>query len=234
MDTPYTFRLEQFEGPLELLLRLIEEEKLDITTISLATVTDQYLSYLEHEEQLPPDEVADFLVVAAQLIYIKSKYLLPSLELEAEDTNLEEQLKIYREYYDASKVITQMIGRKRFAYVRDVPLTLPQEQRFSPPKRLRMEQLAAALRSVIGRLEVIIKLPTIVLKNTVSIREKIQALREALKLGVLNFHAFYDRSNKQDIIVSFLALLELVKLRDVRVQQDRLFSEIVITPPHDV
>lgn len=234
MGTPYTFRLEQFEGPLELLLRLIEEEKLDITTISLAKVTDQYLSYLEHEEQLPPDEVADFLVVAAQLIYIKSKYLLPSLELEAEDTNLEEQLKIYREYYEASKVITRMIAQKRFTYVRDVLLRLPQEQRFSPPKRLRMGQLAAALRSVIGRLEVIIKLPTIVLKNTVSIREKIQALREALKLGVLNFHAFYDRSNKQDIIVSFLALLELVKLRDVRVQQDRLFSEIVITPPHDV
>ncbi len=234
MGTPYTFRLEQFEGPLELLLRLIEEEKLDITTISLVQVTDQYLSYLEHEEQLPPDEVADFLVVAAQLIYIKSKYLLPSLELESEDTNLEEQLKIYREYYDASKVISHMIGRKRFTYVRDVPLTLPQEQRFSPPKRLRMEQLAAALRSVIGRLEVIIKLPTIILKNTVSIREKIQALRGALKLGVLNFHAFYDRSNKQDIIVSFLALLELVKLRDVRVQQDRLFSEIVITRPHDV
>src|SRR3989344_4119781 len=96
----YTFKLEEFEGPLELLLKLIEDEKLDITTISLAKVSDQYLAYIKNEEELPSEEVADFLVVAAKLIYVKSKYLLPALQLEEEDgEDLEQQLKIFREYF---------------------------------------------------------------------------------------------------------------------------------------
>lgn len=225
----YRFNLEQFEGPLDLLLKLIEDEKLDITTISLAKVTDQYLAYLqEQEDMLPAEEIADFLVVAAKLIYIKSKYLLPSLELEEEEGDLEQQLKIYREYYQASKVIHKMIGKKKFSYVRTVPFKLPRELHFSPPQHLTTTALADAFKLVIGKLEVIIRLPMIFLKNTISIREKIQSLKDAIGRGILHFHKLYDRSNKQDIIVSFLALLELVKTRHVAVEQTTMFSEITI------
>ncbi len=158
----YQFKLEQFEGPLELLLSLIEDEKLDITSISLAKVTDQYLAYIENEDQLPPDEVADFLVIAARLIYIKSKYLLPALEVAEDDEgDLEAQLKIYREYYNASKKIMTMLGKKAFAYVRTTPLKVQREQGFSPPAHLTMDDMAASFRVVIERLEVIIALPRI-------------------------------------------------------------------------
>src|SRR3989338_4845900 len=229
MTFDYRFTLEQFEGPLDLLLKLIEDEKLDITSISLAKVTDQYLSYIRDEGQLPPDEVADFLVVASKLIYIKSRYLLPTLPLPDEDEGeLERQLKIYREYYEASKVIHRMLGKKHFAFVRAQALKLPRLQGFSPPPHMTLATLADAFRAVISRLEYIAQLPRLILKRTVSIREKIQALTEAISRGMLTFHSFYDKANKQDIIVSFLALLELVKLRVVHVQQDAMFSDIVI------
>jgi len=226
----YTFSLEQFEGPLDLLLKLIEEERLDITTISLAKVTDQYLAYIEREEELPPEEIADFLVVASKLIYIKSKYLLPSLELDEEEgEGLEEQLRLYREYYTASKVLTKMIGKKRFSYARTVPLRVPREQKFSPPTNVTLSVLSDAFKLVIGKLELILQLPKIILKKTVSIREKISLLTRAIERGIARFHELYDSSNKQDAIVSFLALLELMKLHSIAVRQDGLFSEIVIS-----
>src|SRR3989338_9236417 len=100
----YQTKLEQFEGPLHLLLELIEAEKLDITSIALSKVTDQFLDYLTETSDLHPEELADFLVVAARLLLIKSRALLPSLTGEGdEEADLERQLKIYREYYEASK-----------------------------------------------------------------------------------------------------------------------------------
>lgn len=226
----YTLKLEQFEGPLELLLKLIEDEKLDITTISLATVTDQYLAFVNLEGAVPPEEVADFLVVAARLIYIKSKYLLPSLELEEDEEalSLEEQLKIYREYHRASKIIAEKIGKHKFSYMRPFTLKLPKIAKFSPPASLTLEMLNTAYRSVIGRLETIVQLPKIILKTTVSIREKINILKNRIAEGIFHFHTVYDRANKHDVIVSFLALLELVKMREATVAQSELFSEIVI------
>lgn len=224
----YRFRLEQFEGPLDLLLSLIETQKLDITTISLAQVTNEYLEYI-HERELPPDEVADFLVVAAKLMYLKSKYLLPQLAVvEEEGADLEQQLKIYREYYLASQRIEQMIKRKKFSFTRSMPYKLSVEPGFYPPRNMTAADAPSFFRQVLSRLEQIINLPKIVLAKTVSIREKIRWLKDSLEKGLLRFHELYDRSNKQDMIVSFLALLELVKQRDVQVSQQGLFTDIVI------
>jgi len=91
--------LEQFEGPLDLLLQLIEKNKLQVTEISLAQITDQYLDYIAGSEQVASEEMADFLLIASKLIYLKSKYLLPDLSLVDEDDadSLEKQLKIYRQ-----------------------------------------------------------------------------------------------------------------------------------------
>lgn len=229
----YTFKLEQFEGPLELLLRLIEEEKLDITTVSLARVTDQYVSYIEHQEELPSDEVADFLVVAAKLIYLKSKYLLPQLVLEEEEEgeSLEEQLKIFREYYQASKHVSRLIAKQRFSYARTTPLALPREQKFSPPPHLALADMAAAMRDVVGRLVTLAQLPKIVLKATISIKDKIASLKEAIRRGIIHFARMHNAGDKHDVIVSFLALLELVKMREISVSQGGLFTEIVIQQP---
>ncbi len=227
----HSFSLEQFEGPLDLLLQLIEQQELDITTVSLAKVTDQYLRYLEQLEQIMPEEVADFLLVASKLIYLKSKYLLPNLTVadEQDAGDLERQLKMYQQFYEASKVIEQMIGKQRFAYVREQPMKIQFAQEFTPPPSMKPSDLATAMRSVIERLGEIKILPRIMMAKAVSIKERIQHFRELLTSNVeMNFSRFLNKENKVDTIVSFLALLELVKQRFVTVEQTQLFTDITI------
>lgn len=220
-------QLEQFEGPLDLLLQLIEEQELDITTVSLAKVTDQYLRSLEEIENIIPEEVADFLVVASKLIYLKSKYLLPALDLQAEDSaeDLEKQLKIYQKFYQASKVIGQLIGKRHFSFVRNEPLKLPKRQRFSPPVNLKAMDLAGAMQAVIARLTEIKNLPHVMMIKAVSIKERISEFQQLLSnKAEMVFSHFIKPENKVDTIVSFLALLELVKQRVINVHQSDMFA----------
>ena len=112
----YKIKLEQFEGPLDLLLQLIEKEDLNINQISLARIADEYINYVNSRKNIPLDELSDFLLVASKLLYIKSKSLLPYLEWnEAEDEaiELEEQLKLYREFLDASQKVESLIKQKQ-------------------------------------------------------------------------------------------------------------------------
>jgi segregation and condensation protein A len=208
----FAVKLEQFEGPLDLLLELIEAEKLDISKLSLANVTDGYLGYLHGDHAIPPEELADFLVVATRLLFIKSRLLLPFLNLgEAEpEGDLESQLRIYKEYLDASKVIEAMIGKRRFLYVH--------------------EKMAEIYRAMLVRLEPLLKVPKAVIEKTVSIHEKITQIRGMIaKASDLSFrHVLLTAESKTEIIVSFLALLELVKQRSVAVTQDARWGDIMI------
>ena len=111
---PHVFKLEQFEGPLDLLLRMIEEEKMDVTQVALSKVTDQFIQYLTGIEEKQPEELADFLVVASKLLLIKSRVLLPQVVLEEDGSDLEKQLRIYKEYLEASKILHKIILKKKF------------------------------------------------------------------------------------------------------------------------
>lgn len=227
----YAVKLEQFEGPLDLLLELIEAEKLDVSQLSLARVTDGYLHHLHENPQIPPEELADFLVVATRLLFIKSRLLLPFLNMvDAEpEGDLESQLRIYKEYLDAAKSIEAMIGKRRFLFVHE---KLPHvEIGFAPPKKLDVEQMAEFFRGVIARLEPLVKVPTAVVEKTVSIHEKIRQIQGMIaSASKLNFRSvLVTAESKTEIIVSFLALLELVKQRSVSVSQDALWGDIVIS-----
>ena len=112
----YFVKLEKFEGPLDLLLSLIEQEELSITDISLAKVTDGYLTAVRTAKEIEPEELADFLVIAAKLIFIKSRILLPGLEVEDEGPSLEAQLKLYKDFVEASHTIEAMLKKKRFMF----------------------------------------------------------------------------------------------------------------------
>ena len=113
-------RISNFEGPLDLLLQLIEKEELDITEVSLLQVTEQYLDYLEKVEDKKPDELADFLLIAAKLLYIKSRVLLPELEMDEEEnaTDLAVQLKMYKKYVAARKIIQRRFENDNFPFSR--------------------------------------------------------------------------------------------------------------------
>ncbi|MFH1047589.1 MAG: ScpA family protein [Patescibacteria group bacterium] len=227
----YTVKLEQFEGPLSVLLQLIETEKLDISEVSLAKVTDDYIKLLEANPDLPPEELADFLVIASKLLLIKSRMLLPYLQLETEEDNiddLESQLRIYKSYLEASRIIEQMVGDRRFLYVHDkLPKT---EIGFSPPKIFSTDQMHELYLGVIKRLEPLVKTEKRVLERAVSIHEKIQQIRDLLnRTKRVSFKTLMSNAtSRMEIIVSFLALLELVKQKNVTVQQTGRFEDISI------
>lgn len=215
---------------MDLLLHLIEQQELDITEISLAAVTDQYISMLKTAEEVQPDELADFLVVAAKLLLIKSKTLLPQLQLSEDDDGieLERQLRLYKAFLDASKVVQQMISRKHFLYSRENVTTI--EPVFYPPKSLKAPMLAQVLRTVIENVEPFISPPPEAIHRTINIQEKIDRIRnEIFEKSFISFSTLLHNSkSKMDTIVTFLALLELVKQRTVAVVQKSRFDDIEI------
>ncbi|MDP3985873.1 MAG: ScpA family protein [Candidatus Veblenbacteria bacterium] len=229
----YEIKIEKFQGPLDLLLQLIEQEELDITEVSLAQVTDQYLEYLKQVEELNPEEVADFLVVAAKLLLIKSRLLLPTLDLggEEEASELERQLRLYQRFIAAGRAIDKLWRAGHVAWVRPKPLILKREEPEGPPPNLSVDGLRQALGRVIAALEPIIKLPQVTLLKVISITEKIQALKAMiLKKAHLNWQSLIKGAkDKTEIIVSFLALLELVKQRQLIAEQSALFQDINLT-----
>ncbi|MFA5935491.1 MAG: segregation/condensation protein A [Patescibacteria group bacterium] len=232
-----TFRVQDFEGPLDLLLQLVEQEELDISNISLAKVAEQFLDHVNEAKNIPPEELADFLVVAAKLMYMKSKLLLPSLvdeELE-EGPDLETQLREYQKFVAASREIDAMWKAGHRSFVRaDRPMKRV-EIGFAPPPGVTSNDLAAIMRRVIARIEPIIRLPKASIERIVSIQEKIRDLFQRIKSHAkTTFHTFLKGTeSRTEAIVSFLALLELVKQRFVLVDQKNLFNDIDISASPD-
>lgn len=229
----YKFQLENFEGPLDLLLSLIDDSKLDISEISLAKITDQYLEYIKDNENLSIEEIADFLVIAAKLLFIKSKLLLPDVDLgeeaESDASDLERQLKIYREYHEAKKILQKRLNQKLFTYSRYSPL-IKIKREFLPPKNIDTNDLKLAMEKLLKSIKPIIQLPKKLIDKTINIQEKIDHIQDLLnKREKVSFSEFIkDRNNKTEVIVAFLAMLELMKQRTIVADQENLFDEIII------
>lgn len=222
-------RVKQFEGPLDLLLQLIEQNRLDISTVSLAEVTEQYLGSLEQIEQLHPDELADFLVVAAKLLFIKSKVLLPQLMVPEEDgLSLEDQLRLYKTFVGAAEQVKKLFRKRHVMYGREHTATI--EPSFSPPRRIGAPQLHESLVELLKKLEPLFVIPQTVIARAVSIQERLESIRRMVQEQVsVNFHQLLaTATSRTEIIITFLALLELVKQRTAFVVQDGMFSDIRI------
>ncbi len=225
---------EKFEGPLGLLLQLIEKEELDITQISLAKIADQYIEYVNDADNIDPDDLADFLVVAARLLLIKSKALLPYLypEEEEEIEELEKQLKMYKEFLEASKKIEALLGKKKFMFAREFnrKAVLANINLFSPPKNLAGADLKMVFADLLGRLKPAEKLEEEKLERKISIEEKISSIQDLLikKIRFSFNKMLTEARSKTEAIVSFLAMLELIKQRNIFVVQEELFGEIEI------
>ena len=132
--------LEKFEGPLALLLKMIEAEEMDITTVSLAKTADAFVSYIKNNPNIDPEEIADFLVVAARLLLIKSRALLPFLypEEDEDTTEFEKQIKMYKEYLEAAKLIEKLAVASNKMYGREFVKAswLQREASFTPPPNI--------------------------------------------------------------------------------------------------
>lgn len=229
MVMKYEVQLEKFEGPLDLLLQLIEKDKLDISSVSLAQVTQQYLNYIENNLEVDPEEVVDFLVIATKLLLLKSKILLPEIEDEEEESSLEQQLKIYKEFVDAAKVIKEKIDSNKYLFTNDVP-PIKIKKVFTPPKDLVTDNLRELFNTVIQRLEPIFILPKSVMEKTISLHDKIGQIKNILSSrSKISFHTLIKAAeSKTEVIVGFLAMLELVKQQEIMVKQEGAFGDIII------
>lgn len=230
-----SFHVEHFEGPLDLLLQLVEKNELDISSVSLANVAEQFVGYVDANPAIPPEELADFLVVAAKLMYLKSKLLIPSLvdaELE-EGPDLETQLREYRRFVAASRHLNDAWNSGKRSFIRAArPVRMTG---FACPPGVTKEVMLEAMRRVIARLEPLIRLPETSMARAVTIQEKIRDLIHRIRrTAQTSFHAFLKNAkDKTESIVTFLALLELVKQKFVRVTQQDLFRDISITAHPD-
>ncbi|MDX9913133.1 MAG: segregation/condensation protein A [Candidatus Moranbacteria bacterium] len=226
----YNVKIEQFEGPLDLLLELINKEKMDITNISLAQIADQYLDYLENKEDINIVNLADFLTVAAKLILIKSKALLPLLDLSNEEEeeifDLEKQLEEYRKFKLVAQEIEKIYNNDRQSFSRDNFIEI--EPQFAPPEGIGGKELAEIYNNILGQIPVFEKLEEERIIKVISLRERIDNLKEMLShKAEINFSELVKKgSNRVEIIVSFLAVLEMVKRRIVVVEQGEIFHDI--------
>ncbi len=238
-------KIDQFEGPLDLLLQLIEDQQLDISTLALAKVTEQFLFYIKNLlAPTSPDEVgrsgqeknpinlADFLVIAAKLLVIKSKSLLPNLDFEIEEEeaafDLTKQLLLYKKYKEAARYLKKLDLKRHQSWTRDVELS--DRVTFLPDPETNVKILAQTLRDLAAELKDIIRLPQRVMKEVVSISEKISHIQKIIseKLETSLSTLLKESKSKTEIIVTFLALLELTKQRIVSLEQSDHFGDIVI------
>lgn len=225
-------KIHQFEGPLDLLLNLIEQQQLDITQISLAQVTEQFLKYVKELEQIDATQLADFLGIAAKLLVIKSKSILPSLEVETPEEEAEEDLteKLlrYKQFKEAGKYFKQLDSRRQQSFTRT--MVFSQRINFWPDPAVTGDVLRDSIGKVLDSLKELDNLPKAKIKEAISIQEKIQALQVTLsgQIQTKLSDLLKTAKNKEEVIITFLALLELIKQRMFSVDQDELFADVTI------
>jgi len=231
----YQVQLPVFEGPMDLLLHLIEEQQLDITKVSLAQVTQQFLDYLARAESINADHLADFLVVAAKLIYIKSTVLLPQpppSDEEEEDVgdDLVRQLILYKQFKEVAGHLRALEEQGNRAFVRVAPPV-------ALPKTLDLEGITLddLLQAVREALEVLPPAPPVndvVAPLIVTVDEKIELIQTRIaRAGRVSFRQLIRKARSRvEVIVTFLAVLEMIKRRLVDARQEALFGDVVIVP----
>ena len=233
MTGSFEIKTSGFEGPLELLLNLIESRKLSISDVSLAAVTDEYVAYVEKLGGVPIAESSQFILVASTLLLIKSKSLLPALDLSTEEESdmaeLERRLKLYQKFRALSRALGKLFGANRLY---PGSRTIQNEQIvFVPTSDLSLPALAGAMQAVLQNLPKQIFTPQAVIEKVISLEEMIDRLAVRISSALsLSFREWsgMGKAKKAEVIVSFLAMLELVKRGSLSVAQQAAFSDILI------
>lgn len=230
--SPFSAQTPVFQGPLEALLDLIEERKLSVGDVSLASVADDFIRYAKQFEEFPVAEGASFIFVASTLLLIKSKSLLPSLQLTEEEktdiAELEARLAAYQK-------VRGYAGKLRARFGKDFSFPLEARARaplFSPPSSITVSALALALRAVLANIPRAVALPKVLIEKVFSLDEMmthlIERVQTSMRLGFREFAGVAGAKAKKEIIVSFLAMLELIRRGAIRVTQENHFDDILM------
>lgn len=240
----FTVRAGEFEGPLDLLLDLIEKRRLFVNDVSIAQVVDDYLGYVTSLEERDIAADAHFVLIASTLLLIKSKSLLPGIKLTEDETSdveeLEQRLKVLSTYKEAAALLAQQYDAMPMFEARYVPQPI---RVFAPHESITLERLGAELGVVLARVPAAKeRLPEVTVAKAVSIEEMIDRLSKRVTDHVrTSFRSFVgmkdkmDRAERVNVIVGFLAMLELVRHGALVVRQSNAFEDIEIeTPSVDV
>ncbi|MDO4531423.1 MAG: segregation/condensation protein A [Bacillota bacterium] len=240
-------RLDAFEGPLDLLYHLIEKNEIDIYDIPVASLTEQYLAYLDAAEDRDMDGMSEFLLMAATLLDIKSKLLLPKTKAEEEEgpdprEELVQKLLEYKQIKEATESLREREEDAALVFYKEADASVEKLKEREPEELdvllqgLTLDDLCSAFRRVMERNET--KVDRVrssfrsVQRDLFTVSEKMEFIRDLLILrpnGTTAFHSiFRENAGKMEKVVTFLALLELIKQKEVQITQERNFSEILI------
>lgn len=227
----YTLKIAQFEGPFDTLLDLIEREKLSINEIALAHVADGFFQYVK-TEAVAHEEFAAFLVVASTLMLIKSRSLLPGFHITKEEEKsiqeLEERLEIYKRIRAFTTLLGERVRRGERMFSR--PAFAEERPAFIPPSLLSLDDLKKALGQIVARMPKPEELPQTRVGRVVSLEETIAVIETRVQSALeTTFQQMTDAAKEKiDIIMNFLALLELLKRGVVHIEQKTPFGAMVV------
>lgn len=226
----FTIITPQYEGPFHVILSLIEEKKLEVTSLSLLSIAEQFFAYITEHEEMPLFELADFLFIASRLLYLKSRALnaqWQSVDDEIESGTLEKRLLLYQAFVDASKLVEQKLLEDGQSFATQIKA--PKVTVWEAPTISR-EMVYETMKKIQEKLDKEKELPIVTARRVVSIKEKIENVRALLKeKSSIYFSEVLQDGEKEDVIASFLAMLEMVKQREVMVTQEALGDDMNIT-----
>ena len=228
---PFSIKTDSYEGPFEIVLDLIEARKLLVNELALASITEEFITHVRSQETFPVEETANFIQIAATLLLIKSKSLIPDLSLTEEEhadvEDLKRRLAAYEKVREASRELARVFGRA----VMVLPGERPPDITFAPANDLSKEALAEALARVLATREAVEELPEARVKPLITIEEMMDQLAKRVQNAMtLSFNEFSKSSREKiEVIVSFLALLELVKQGAVAAEQYDTYGDIRIS-----
>ena len=228
-----SFKLENFEGPLDLLLYLIKKSKMEIEDVELSSITEQYLQIIQNMETIDMEAASEFIEMAAILIEIKSKALLPRDPEESDEISDEEMLKMrLREYQVLKESFDKLRARDNTNRFYRAPDPKANKVRIVL-KDMQLDLLLDAFQNLMIKVNSRKdeEKPKEIQKERFTVAEKISALRDTMMLrDCVHFSELFDNSiSREEIVTTFMALLELLKMQEIRVEQDHNYGDITIT-----
>lgn len=240
----YSIQTKKYEGPMELLFDLISRNKIDIRDISIVEITNQYMEYVDHVKSIDMDLASDFIMMATRLLEIKSRYILYVKDKgESEQDPRQElidQIEEYKKYRQIAEEVKDKIKEydNRF-YRQEEELELQEEDDNLDLSRINLDEIETLLPDLFKILDQVKKndkgleknpnLKKIVENRTISVEDRIKSLRSKIKEGErLSFIQSLESQDKKEVIASFLAMLELIKLKEIEIIQDKKNKDIII------
>lgn len=231
----YKFKINEFEGPLDLLLHLIKESKMDIMDIKIVLLTDQYLNYIKSMEQLNLTTASEYLSLASELIYLKSKELLPNKETEVEDEeyidakeNLVNRLLEYQQYKEMTGTFKKLEEQRKEIFTK-VPSNLKEysASEIKLGQDISLDDLLKAFEKYLERKKYNEPMTTTVTNKEMTVEERIKNIKSVLlKNKRIEFFELFEETSKPYVVVTFLSILEMAKNKEIMITQENNFDKI--------